>query len=462
MASSPSPIRGQRLRSDLRAMLAEGFTFSLMVGVGEFYFAPFALALGFGDISAGLVATVPMLVGALLQLVTPAAVGWLGSHKRWVVLCAALQAATFVPLAAGALAGAMPPAALYVAVALYWGLGMATGPAWNTWAGILVPAPLRARFFARRSRWSQGALLAGLALGALLLQRGGGGGDDRVETYAWAFTVALTARAASVVFLTRHSESEPVPIGDTRISLPAIREHVARDGHGRLLAYLVAFQVSVWIAAPYFVPYMLGPLGLDYAEFALLTGVAFLARIAVLPALGKMARAVGTRRILWIGSIGIVPLPILWLVSDSFLWLLGLQLVAGAAWAAFELATLLSFFEHIPQQSRTSVLSAYNLVNAAAIAGGSLLGAMVLRALGETPVAYTAILMLSSLARLVSLSLLRGTSNVIPPAGSSLPLRTLSLRPSAGAVQRPVLAGLPQEATEAMHESRPSMGTIAS
>ncbi len=34
-------------------------------------------------------------------------------------------------------------------------LGLATGPAWNTWIGTIVPRSVRARFFSRRSRVSQ-------------------------------------------------------------------------------------------------------------------------------------------------------------------------------------------------------------------------------------------------------------------------------------------------------------------
>jgi hypothetical protein len=128
--------RSKQLSADLNAMLADGLAFSFMVGIGESYLAAFALALGQSDVTAGMVTTLPMLAGALLQLVTPSAVGVLGSHKRWVVLCAVLQAASFFPLAAAALVGEMSPVSLYFAVTLYWGLGMATGPAWNTWAGL--------------------------------------------------------------------------------------------------------------------------------------------------------------------------------------------------------------------------------------------------------------------------------------------------------------------------------------
>jgi len=203
-------------------MLGDAVAFSLMVGLGESFIAPFALALGFGDVAAGLIATAPMLLGAILQLVTPAAVGRLGSHKRWVVVCAVLQAMTFVPLLYGALAAQMSLVSLFATTALYWGLGMATGPAWNTWAGTLVPGRLRATYFARRSRWSNVALLGGLGLGALILWQSAGNGRS-VEAYALLFACALLARLISAAFLARQSESQPVAIGETRISPSAIR-----------------------------------------------------------------------------------------------------------------------------------------------------------------------------------------------------------------------------------------------
>jgi hypothetical protein len=119
---------------------------------------------------------------------------------------------------------------------------------------------------------------------------------EPLRVYALVFFLAMVARGVSAAFLGMQSEAQPPPLGDTRISPRAIRNHVRSGGHGRLLAYLLVFQSSVWIAAPYFTPYMLGPLGLDYAEFAALTGSAFLARILAFPVLGRLAHRSGTRR----------------------------------------------------------------------------------------------------------------------------------------------------------------------
>lgn len=418
-------------------MAGDGIAFSAMVGFGESYLPAFALALGYGAVTAGFVATLPMLAGAVLQLCTPAAVGVLGSHRRWVVLCAALQALSFVPLIGGGLAGRLDLWSIYVAAAVYWGLGMSTGPAWTAWATTLVPARIRARFFARRAALGQVALVAALLSAGLILELGTGGGEA-VAAYALLFGLACLARLVSAFCLFRQSEPTPVPIGETRISPAIIARHVRTGGHGRLLAFLLTFQLGVWIAAPYFTPYMLGPLGLGYFQFTVLTTSAFAARIVAYPMVGALTARFGTKRVLLLATAGIVPLPLLWLVSDSFWWLFALQLFGGAVWAAFELATLLSFFERIPVHGQASVLTVYNLANASAIVAGSVIGAGVLDAFGTPTTAFAVLMGVSTLARLAAMPLLRSLPDA--PRPDRLPaLRVLSARPSAGAVQRPIL-----------------------
>jgi predicted MFS family arabinose efflux permease len=146
-------------------------------------------------------------------------------------------------------------------------------------------------------------------------------------------------------------------------------------------------------------------------------------------------------RLLRLGALGIVPLPALWLVSDDFLFLLVLQTFAGCAWAAVELATLLVFFDDLEQESRTSVLALYNVASAAAVALGSLVGAGLFAALGAEASAYAALFAVSSIARMATLPLLRGVGppKAPPPAGE---LDTLAVRPSLGALQRPILSSL--------------------
>ncbi len=54
--------------------------------------------------------------------------------------------------------------------------------------------------------------------------------------------------------------------------------------------------------------------------------------------------------------------------------------------------------------------------------------------------------------------MLRGTTDVVPPVEQPPALRTLSVRPSAGALQRPVLPALPDEEASAEGEGAGSRG----
>lgn len=428
------------MRRDLRAMLSDGAAFSLMIGLGETYVPAFALAAGLGDATAGLVATLPMLAGAALQLGTPAGVARLGSYRRWVVTCAVVQALSFLPLVAGGVRGGISEWWLFGSMAAYWGAGMATSPAWNAWVAVLVPERRRAHFFAQRSRLSQLALLLAILSAGEILRRGEAF-DRPLAAFALLFCAASLARLLSATFLSRQSEPPGLATGQRRLSAHGVWSVVRGGDARRLLLYLLCVQAAVHLCAPYFTPYMLGPLGLSYRGYVLLTAAAFASRILLLPALGRWAHARGSRALFRVGALGIVPLPALWLVSDDFAYLLVLQLFAGAAWAALELATLLSFFETLEDRDRSSVLSAFNFANTVAIALGALAGAAVFRAFDSAHEIYPILFFGSSLARLLVLVWL---PKPVPArhVPEEVTLRTLAVRPSAGAIQRPVLPTL--------------------
>jgi len=408
-----------------------------MVGIGESYLAAFVLAAGLGEIAASLVATLPMLAGAVLQLVSPAAVRRMRSHRRWVVTCALLQALSLVPLVAEALLGNVSRAWVFAAATAYWGFGMGTGAAWNTWVGTLIPPEERAGFFALRSRWCQAAVLAGVVGGGALLEAGGGR-SGHLGLFAALFAIASAARLVSAGLLA--SQSEPVPPSDQHrhVSLADFARRFRGAPDGRLLGYLLSMQIAVNLSAPFFTPYLLGPLRLSYARFTLLIATVFLARIAAMPALGRLAHHHGARALMWGGALGIVPLPLLWMLTDWIPALVAMQIASGIAWGAVELAILLSFFEHIAESERTGVLTLFNLANAIAVAAGAAAGSALFRALGPGRATFFTLFAISAAARAIALLALRGVRAVEAPE-APLELRTVAVNPSEGALQGPVL-----------------------
>lgn len=445
VAAAPSD-KPATLKRDLRFNVADGATYGVMVGGGETYLQAFVLAIGLGEVFVGLVASLPVLIGSLLQLISPMAVRYLGSHKRWVVICAGLQAFCFVPLIAAAYYGRISEAAVLAVASLYWAAGLGTSPAWNTWQGTLVPREMRAKFFAKRSRISQAATLVGFLGSGFALQYGRTTGDPAkvLNIFCWLFGISCLCRILSTACLLAQSEPAPIPSNMRFLTLREQWRKFSRGGSGRLLISAVGMQVGVHVAGPFFSPYMLKELSWDYTQFAILLGASYVSKIACLPAWGRLAHRMGAHRLLWIGALGVVPLAGGWVVSANYYWLLILQVMAGAAWGAYELALVLLFFEAIPESERTSLLTLYNVANSAALAMGSLIGAVILKGIGVSITAYLWVFAVSTIIRALALLLLKRVPATVV-LSDNVPVRTLTIRASSETLDSPILSGLPDQ-----------------
>jgi MFS family permease len=451
-------------RSNLRASTADGAAFGVMVGAGETYIAAFALAVGLGEVAAGLVSSVPLMAGGILQLISLRAVKWVGSEKRWVVLCAAMQGLAFVPLFLAAVYGSVSLGALLLIASIYWAGGLASGPAWNTWIESIVPGKIRAGYFARRSRLAQLTTLIGLVGGGALLQWAQAG-DRALLGFACIFAIAGLFRMWSVYWLASHVTPTPSARLERLNATPAPKRASAHgtlptsgdvgksnvvvggDTNGwqlsgvRLLAYLVFVQGMVQISGPYFASYMLEELHLSYSNYVTLLSVGFMAKVAALTWWVNVAHRGGAKLLLWIGGVGIVPLSSLWIVSQDFYWLAFVQIASGTMWAAYELGFFLMFFEALPVQQRTRMLTYYNLANTSAWCGGALIGAWLLKSYGVNETGYYVLFGISSIGRLAALSLLIGAGLRSVPV-LKIAVRVLGVRPASGGVDSPVLPTL--------------------
>jgi MFS family permease len=435
----------------MRCSIGDAASYSVMVGIGETYLAAFALALGTGETFAGLIATLPMLAGASIQLATPWALRRFHSYRTWTMVCAIVQATA---LSAAALAvwfqGFSITAAaawVFVAASAYWAASQAAGPAWNTWIEEIIPKRTRANFFACRARISQMCVLLGFAAGGIALHLGHANGWE-LSAFIGIFVVGAVCRFVSAGFLSKQSEVSAGKYHARPVTLRQIVSQTSGDVGGKLVLYLLAVQAAVQISGPYFTPFMLAQERMSYLTYMALIGICFLGKAIALPLWGRVAHYSGARRLLWIGGTCIVPISGLWVFIDFFgdewsrmAFICSIQLLSGIVWAAYELAMLLMFFEAIPQRDRAGVLTLYNFGNAAALVIGSLVGATILQTLGESHQSYLVLFGLSSLARLCTVPLLWRTPvkavEVVQPA-----VRVVAVRPDDGGQDRPILTSL--------------------
>lgn len=380
-----------------------------MVGLGETYFAAYALAANATEIAAGLVASIPMVIGGILQLTTPHWVARFRSHKKWAVTCAAFQASSLALLPLAVYFDQYAVAFIYLVATLYWTGGLGTNSVWSTWIEEIVPKYVRTHFFARRVRMSQACSLLGFIIAGVWLQFGKAS-DQVLLAFASIFLVASACRFISAACLATQSEPSSGRLTQSQIGLRQVLGRLRGHAGARLLWYLFAVQAAVQISGPYFSPFMFRQMHLSYVEFMMLVALGFIGKVISLPLWGRFAHRYGARGLLWIGGVMIVPVSGawmgLWVVEQRYVWMAAVQLIGGIAWAAYELAFFLMFFEAIPRQERTSLLTLYNFGNALSLGIGSTCGAVFLATWGENFNSYLLLFGISSLLRGVALVLL--------------------------------------------------------
>lgn len=445
--SQPTPLiprlqyTSRQLHRNLAVSTADAATFGVMVGIGETFLPAFALAVGLGEVMAGLVASVPLMAGGLIQLATPWVLGRFNHRQAWVVGASTLQALAFVPLVYAAYVGSISGWGLLLVASIYWAGGLAGGPAWNSWIEQIVPRTVRAGYFARRTRASQLATLIGFVAGGTLLQYGRGAGWV-TTAFAVLFLVAFFFRMISVLMLAAHKTPPAKPPVAKRESAASA---AANTINGRnLLIYLVIVQGFVQISGPFFTPYMLKKLELSYIVYTLLVATAFTAKIVSLAAWGQVAKKRGATWLLTVSAVAIVPLSSLWTVSESVAWLIFIQSINGCIWAAYELGFFLLFFEALPQAQRVKMLTYYNFANTASWCLGATVGALVLNAFGASQQGYFVLFYLSSFGRALALVYLLSHRPVVVAKVTSIGLRIFGLRPAGPPLETPILSSIPE------------------
>lgn len=436
------------LRRNLLSSFLDAIFFSFMVGLAESYFAAFVLHKGHSAVAAGLVGSLPLIAGAILQLSSPWFISRLNSYKKWVVFSAILQGSSLLVLGAVALTDSISILVIYGLVAIYWGMGMGTGPAWNAWMGHLVPPAVRTNFFSQRIMLAHIALLTGQISGGVALEWV----KDPASTgqmFSAMFLIAGLCRLISTGFLSRQTD---VPIKREvveRFSLiSAIRLfHVSK--WKRVFLFLVCLNSAIFLGAGFFTPYMLRQLHLSFVEYMVLITTAYIGRVISTRFNRQIIKTYAPTNILVFTTFGMACTPALWTLHNNYYYLLILQIFAGFVWGLFEMLTFIMLFNGLNLKEKTQLLTMYNLVQTIAIVGGALLGAMIFKYWGGDGHldAYFAVFYLSTAARLGCLAFIPGIGWQKLMHFDWVDIRPLTVR-TFGVLGRPLLYVKPRPKKE--------------
>jgi MFS family permease len=270
-------------------------------------------------------------------------------------------------------------AALVVLLALYHSANHFSAPQWTSLMRDLVSDRRRGRYFGLRTRMTTITTFVALIAGGLILNEFAEQGRTYLG-FVIIFAVALVARLISVYHLSfLHEPSSHTAPAD--VHLEHWWDSLLSTGAVRCSAYFALMTAAVGISAPFFTVYMLRDMGLSYFEFMLLTGTSVFTQFLSLTTWGRIADSYGNRLILLLTSVLLPIVPMLWLVSDAFWYLLLAQALSGVSWSGFSLGAGNLLYDLVPRTRRAAYVAAHNVASAAGVFGGAMLGAALIAVL---------------------------------------------------------------------------------
>ncbi len=360
--------------ASLRHSLKDAAAFATMVGIGETYLSAFALFLKASTPQIGLLASLPPLLASFVQLFS----AWLGhltgQRKLIVLIGASVQAFAWLPLVVLPILFRESAVPLLIAAVVVYQCGAhLSTPQWGSMMGDIVPTRRRGRFFALRTRIVSLVTFISLALGGVTLHLTTRSGHT-YQGFLLLFGIAMTARLVSVYHLSKmHDPSGQVAAMEVPVGM-AWWQRLRQSNFVRFSIFFALTQFSVAIASPFFTVYMLRDLQFSYIAFMSNTGMAIFAQFLTLNQWGRISDVFGNRRILAATGMLIPLMPLLWIFSTNFWYLLFVQAISGLAWAGFSLSASNFLYDLIARDKRATYLAVHNVLASTGIFAGAILG----------------------------------------------------------------------------------------
>lgn len=345
----------------------------------------FALALGAGPLTIGLLAALPIAAQAA-QLPAIALIERVRQRKRIGVLVitasrVVLLGQAAIPFVADRQLAVLLLVIAQAVIAIFGSIGACCV---NSWLHQLVPVERVGPFYARRLLWSTLVAGAGTLVAGQWIDSEPDG--RRLVSFALVFLASALASFASSYFLAQAPEPQ-MHAAATREPLLAVLKRPLGDGNFRaLLVFLAAWAAASNIAAPFLTVYLMHQLDLSLRLVTVLGVGSQLANAFALYLWGRLSTRVSNKSVLaaalpvyfvCTAALVLAPLPEHPWLMLSLLMLL--HVLMGAATGGIALASGNLGLKLAPQGQGTAYLAVVGIVSA--VAGG--IAPLLAGAIGE-------------------------------------------------------------------------------
>jgi MFS family permease len=445
MPSPRPPLPRSLRRRSLILAVPEGMLYAGMVGFAEQWFVVDSIRLGATSLQQGLVVGAPLFVGALGAWLALQLMRRFKSRRKITAFFTGLQGTTLLAIASLDALGHQSPWLLVACASLYQIAGQGASPPWTSWYGDLVPERMRGDYFARRTKAVQATICAAMVAAGVLLQ----GLEPRLvfgaETSAWwtewagpgrgfalVFCLAGLSRLLSTVLLCFSPEPAYAGVATGDKVLQFLRTSRGSTAW-RLIVGTGAYYAAVYLASPFFVPFMARELRFSYLLLMGAVALQIALKAALQHKFGDAIDRHGARAVWLCGVVGcaLVPLPFVW--THGWAWVFGAQAASGIAWGCFEVALFVLLLQTTFRATRPHAIAAQGAMNGLGQLTGSLLGGLFLTFTDRRyRLLFVVSVALRCAATLLLPRLVRPRRGNVDTGAKELMLRVVGIVPSGG------------------------------
>ncbi len=378
----------------------DGFFASASDNIIGTYLVVYLLALGATQAQIGLMSSLSSLSAALLLLPGAMLVERIGRRRN---ICLVGGGWARLALLFLALLPFFLPAAIIVPIAILLSVSRDAMnnlgfPAWMSLTGDIVPLEGRGRFFSSRN------FVMGLAGIVVTLTAG-----LVITRFAQPLGYQVVLLAAFVIgtlsiFSFAHLKEKPLPLAYQQVKQPLktaaaglLRDLTANRDFLYFAATSALWNLSLNIAGPFFSVYLVKNLQADATMIALTTIASSVAAILTQRRIGELNDRWGSPRLTMISGLLIPVVPLLWAFAGAAWHIILINLVSGALWAGYNLASFNYLLMVTPDDRRARYSALFQIIVTVSLALGAAVGSLMVTRWG-----YISVFSVSAAGRLAA------------------------------------------------------------
>lgn len=364
----------------------EGGLYALMVASTESFLFYYAVKQNVTAFQLALLATLPLALGALAQMIIPKFVQErdLGSSVVWTMLFQILGVLGILFTVAGNFSF---DRLLFFSCIHFIG-GLTSNPLWIDWAAKIIPKRNFRKYMAARSSYTWYLILFFYVAMALL------GQYTTWFKLVYIFLIGAVARVLSCglqALIIRGDFSKKIKAYATiRSQQPAAQEQSENQFPIEFkkmiwpfILLTAVFRLSCYTSSPFYVPYMMNDLKLSMAHYVILSSIPYFGRALFFNQWGRAGKGYAAFFGVQLTMLYISFIPIIWTLTRSYYILLGTEIFAGMAWGGFELNQVLmvqNFVHHSMKEGSRVLLGLHMALTNIFGVLGAIIGSLLLEA----------------------------------------------------------------------------------